>query len=234
MHRTADPRISRDMTARALAGLASLPLDRAERRTAAKLLRIQACGERIAMHGARGQAEIAPTPGARRFLRRQARQEAFHTVLFEGAATLLAGAADPEADLSMPQPLLRIQRRLSEAIERHAFLEAVTIQHIALEGLGHSVLEWLDGELAAAGDPFRRLRRLVLAQEDAHYRFGARWIAAAGDSEYLRRVMHEMMSDAEALLLSVSPLLRRLGGDCGQVLEALRESWRAVPEFARS
>lgn len=197
-----------------------LPLNARERQAAAELLRLQAAGERVAMAGARGQARIAPTRTARRFLIRQSRQEAFHARLFTHAACLLDDSA-PEPD-DIPLPLMRVRKSLADAIVRSAYVEAVLIQHIALEGLGNAVLQRLDEELPVLGSGFDRLRRIILEQEGEHCRFGARVLAQHADVPQLAGVGQRMLDEAEALLILIAPQFRTLGGDVGDIIEPMR------------
>ncbi|MGI9341713.1 MAG: hypothetical protein ACR2QV_02620 [Gammaproteobacteria bacterium] len=200
-----------------------LPLSEPERRAAARLLRIQSFGERVAMQGARGQAQFAPTPEARRFLRRQARQEAFHAWLFERAARALWPDKDRAIVVEIPPALLRVRHRLLDAIGRRSFSEAVVIQHVALEALGHAVLDCLDRELALMSNPFGRLRRVVLAQEDAHCEFGERWLATLREDTDVRRLEEEMTAEVDDMLQAIAPLLTILGGEPEQLIGEMRQ-----------
>jgi len=215
-----------------------LSLDSRRRRAAVSLLRIQAWGERIAMDGARAQAAIAPTRGAQRFLLRQSRQEAFHAWLFERALQGLSDGVVSDrvsvSDSDFPAPMLRVRDLLFDAISRRAYTDAVVIQHVALEGLGIAVLRRLDEELVSFGRHFGRLRRLVLAQEDAHFAFGAQIIAKHGDDERLVRLMRRMLDEAECLLISMAPQFRELGGDVGDVIGPLRAGAPATIGAAQS
>lgn len=223
---------ARRFASRALAGIHSLPLGVQQQQAAAKLLRIQAFGEQVAMEGARGQAAIAPSRDAQRFLVRQSCQEAFHAWLFEHAAQLMSPHDQRVSAVAIPPSLIRIRSRLGDAIERESFIESVVIQHVALEALGYAVLARIDSELDAIGNVFVTLRRLVLAQEQKHFEFGAHWIASAGDDARVHLVAREMTDEAEALLLSIAPLIRELGGDPGEILESMRNSMPLSHEAA--
>ncbi|MEK7838298.1 MAG: hypothetical protein AAB328_09995 [candidate division NC10 bacterium] len=61
-----------------------------ERVPLARLLQFLEHGERLAHDCARAQAALAPDAGARRFLAGQARQEALHAAVFQGAVLWLA------------------------------------------------------------------------------------------------------------------------------------------------
>jgi len=209
-----------------LAAVHRLSLDSHQRRAAASLLRIQTCGERIAMEGARAQAAIAPTREARRFLLRQSRQEAFHARLFGRVAQTLADSVEgdeiPSPNDDIPAPLLRVRDSLHDAISRQAYTEAIVIQHVALEGLGIAVLERLDDELPAICRHFAGFRQLVLAQEAAHFAFGAQILDSHGPDRRLARLVRHMLDEAESLLHSMAPQFRVLGGDVGDMIAPLR------------
>ena len=221
-----------------LATLRRLSLDSHQRLAAARLLRVQAWGERIAMEGARAQAAIAPTREARRFLLRQSRQEAFHARLFARLSQALAKSVgsqrvshrvshrasefDDPLDDEIPAPLARVRDVLFNAIARRDYTEAVVIQHVALEGLGIAVLKLLDDELASFGNRFGRFRRLVLAQEDAHFAFGAQILVSHGPDNRLARLTRQMLDEAECLLVSMAPQFQILGGEVDDVIGPLR------------
>lgn len=205
-----------------VAAINGLPLDAHERRAAAQLLRVQAAGERIARDGARAQAGIAPDRVSRRFLLRQSRQEGFHAVLFDRLARTLDSEDNVVREADIPASLVRIRTALAEAIAGRNYTDAIVIQHVALEGLGHAVLERLDEELPAFGEHFGRLRRLILAQEDAHYAFGARMLVSQRHDGHVIRLTRRMLDEAESLLIAIAPQFHALGGDVADVMEPLR------------
>lgn len=205
-----------------VAAVGHLQLDAQERRAAAQLLRIQTVGERMANEGARGQARLAPDRSARRFLLRQARQERFHAALFERVAQALDQDGERKHDERALARLGRIRASLVEAMSKRRYADAVIIQHVALEGLGHAVLELLDAELPEFGRRFGRVRRLLLVQEDAHYAFGARVLASRENDRRTTRLVYRMLDEAESLLVTIAPQFRALGGDVGDVIEPLR------------
>lgn len=205
-----------------VAAVDRLPLDAHERRAAAQLLRIQAAGERCADAGARAQARIAARRSDRRFLLRQARQESFHAVLFERVAQALDSNPDSASDETALASLERIRAALVDAAAKRRYTDAVVIQHVALEGLGHAVLELLDVELPAFGRRFGHVRRLILAQEDEHYAFGARVLAECAHDRETLPLVRRMLGEAEALLVAIAPQFSVLGGNVGEVIEPLR------------
>jgi hypothetical protein len=209
------------------AAVGRLKLEAPERRAAAQLFRIQAAGERLAGEGARGQARLAPRRSARRFLLRQARQERFHAALFERVAHFLDHKDGCERDGRALERLERIRALLADSLTNGRYADAVIIQHVALEGLGHAVLELLDAELPSSGRRFGRLRRMVLAQEDAHCAFGASVLSSKAHDPRAMGLVRCMLDEAEALLDTIAPQFRALGGDIGDVIEPLRRGMLA-------
>ena len=134
--------------------------------------------------------------------------------------------------VSIPAPLVRIRRRLDESVRRGAFVESVVIQHVALESLGHAVLEKIDSELESVGNVFGRLRRLVLAQERRHHEFGARWVETAGDDGVIREIVWDLAQESERVVVEIAPLLTALGADVDNIIEALRASLAPSREAA--
>ena len=135
-------------------------LESEERRALRHLLTVMAHGERVAMEGASLQARIAPNREARRFLRRQAWQERFHTAIFaHAAAALPADASSPgHGKSAMPAVLTDWRAQIVNALQRDRLAESLLVQQVFLEGLGHVVLRQLDARLMGADDR-RVLRR---------------------------------------------------------------------------
>jgi len=129
-------------------------------------------GERIAMDGARRQAQLCSNAKYRKFLLRQARHEKFHALVFSGAAEVVA-AVTGECENAPPPPVMSLwQQQIITATENEQLAESLLIQQIYLEGLGQVVLQRVDDNLTVVGNPLRRLRRLILRQEEQHHEFG--------------------------------------------------------------
>ena len=138
----------------------------------ARLFSFLVIAERLAHDCALAQAAIAPNAGMRRFLLAQARQEAFHARVFQGAISWLA----PRGISSAPSflPMTRYRALLEDAIRRRDFPETLLAQQVILEGLGDVVLDRISAGMTERGMGFARLRRTLLNQEHAHHIFGLR------------------------------------------------------------
>lgn len=207
------------LTRPTLNAIRRLPLDARETLAAAELLRIQAAGEQIARQGAEEQARLAPTLEERRFLRRQVRQEQLHTIVFEQAARALLPSGAMQVPL--PEALMRVRARLQVELAAGDYPAAVAIQHVALEGLGHVVLELLGRELVAHSRAFDAIRRMILKHEDAHFAFGRRVLQAHGEDDRLRPNVFRALDDAEQIVLELAPRFAILGGDVANVIEPM-------------
>ncbi|MBA2352869.1 MAG: hypothetical protein H0V78_14110 [Burkholderiales bacterium] len=144
-------------------------------------------GERSARDAARKQADIAPDGKARRFLLAQARQEAFHAWVCDGAVHWLA--PDSAGASALPAAVKRALRRYAERIgtdlAEREFTRSLVGMQVVFEGLGAVVLGKLDIGLSKHGKRFAPLRRILLRQEDAHHEFGVRCLQRliASDAE---------------------------------------------------
>jgi hypothetical protein len=187
-----------------------------ERAPIARLLRFLQQGEELARDCARAQAALAPDRPQARFLVTQARQEAYHALVFEGAIAWLA----PRHLGGCPflPPLERYRRLLEEAIRRNRFAETLMAEQIILEGLGEAILNRVEFGLAKRQAPFGRLRRVLLRQEEAHHAFGARALArevAAGRTSYeeLRASAPEYLALADTMVTTLSDLFEDIRED---------------------
>ncbi len=171
----------------------------------ARLFGFLALGEQLSRDCARKQAKLATDPGMRRFLLMQARQEAFHKRLFDGAILYLAPRGIHRPPSLMP--LERYHSLIERALHQRKLTETLLAQQVLLEGLGEVLLHRIDQGMTDRRMGLERLRRLVLAQEHAHHTFGQRrierHISAEDDArESLRRhtevyllLIEQMFSD---------------------------------------
>jgi 1,2-phenylacetyl-CoA epoxidase catalytic subunit len=144
-----------------------------ERVPIARLLTFLEHGERLAHDCASAQAALAPEK-QQRFLASQARQEAGHAWVFQGAIAWLA----PKhlGDSPFLPALERYRTLLDAALQRGDFAETLMAEQIILEGLGEAILARIEEGLAKRTAPFGRLRRILLRQEEAHHNFGRRML----------------------------------------------------------
>ena len=187
-----------------------------ERVPIARLLTFLEHGERMAHGCAQRQATLAPDPKTRRFLTTQARQEAMHAVVFHGAIAWLAPRHLGDAPFL---PALEDYRRLlAEALERGDWLESILAEQVILEGLGEANLTRIEGGLEKRQAPFRRLRRVLLHQEEAHHDFGRRVLERAmvdghRELESLRLRTQDYLALTDSMVLTLCDLFETIDED---------------------
>jgi len=143
----------------------------------ARLLTFLAHGEWMAHECAQAQATLSMDHRMQRFLVSQAKQEAMHAVVFQGAVAWLAPKHLGDAPFF---PALEGNRRmLSEALARQDLLETFRVEQVVLEGLGEAILTRIEQGLVKRAAPFGRLRRILLHQEEVHHGFGRRQLERA-------------------------------------------------------
>lgn len=187
-----------------------------ERVPVARLLRFLEQGERLAHDCARAQAGIAPDIGTRRFLFGQARQEALHAVVFQGAIAWLAPRQLGTCPL-LP-PLERYRALIDEAIRQGNFAETLLAEQIILEGLGEAILQRIEYGLAKRKAGFGWFRRLLLHQEEAHHAFGHRALERAfargeASPEALRPRAQEYLALTDAMVTTLRDLFDAIDED---------------------
>ena len=190
-----------------------------ERVPMARLLTFLAAGERLAHDCAKAQTGMVDNDGSRRFLLSQARQEAMHARVFQGAILWLA----PRhlGDCPLLPPLEQYRAKLMAAIDRGDLVEAVLAEQVILEGMGEALLNRIEAGLVKHDAPFGRLRRILLLQEDAHAGFGRR---------VLERSMADGVTDAGTLRACAQPYL----GLARDMVTTLCELFDAIDEDATS
>ena len=143
-----------------------------QRRKIARLFAFLQQAEHLALDCSRQQAELFEDPADRRFLLNQSHQEAFHARVFKAGAGMLA----PRGAGSVPGlEALRDYRILTEeALRRGNAIESLLAMQVVFEGLGEVLVKRIDTGFDERGirGLCRRVRHLVVGQEDAHHRFG--------------------------------------------------------------
>ena len=146
-----------------------MPLHPGETTQIARLFGFLLLGEQLAGDMAARQAALAPVPKLGRFLQTQARQEAFHAVVFQGVIHWLA----PRGVRTPRHPSMERYRGLMEsALARGDLAESLLALQVLLEAMGDVVLEAIDAGIERRGLGFKRLRRVLRQQEQMHYAFG--------------------------------------------------------------
>jgi hypothetical protein len=191
-----------------------------ERVPIARLLSFLEQGERLAHDCAKAQAGLAAEArlpaGASQFLLSQARQEAGHALVFQGAIAWLA----PRRLGSSPllRPLERYRAKLTTAIQRKDFAETLMAEQIILEGLGEAILRRIEAGLARRDAPFSRLRRILLHQEEAHHAFGERMLRRAFEAGMaspadLRERAQDYLALAQEMVMTLTDLFADIEED---------------------
>ncbi len=182
----------------------------------ARLLTFLEHGERMANECAKAQASLARESGDRRFLMSQARQEAAHAVVFQGAIAWLA----PKhlGDVPFLPALEEYRSLLHDALQRRDFLETLLAEQVILEGLGEAILSRIEEGLVKRAAPFGRLRRVLLSQEEAHHGFGRRALERAinegkTDVDALRRCAQRYLALTDQMVLTLSDLFESIAED---------------------
>lgn len=182
----------------------------------ARLLTFLEHGERMANGCAKAQAALAPEAGARRFLLSQARQEAMHALVFQGAIAWLAPKHLGDAPFL---PALEEYRKiLNDALDRQDLLETFLAEQVILEGLGEAILTRIEQGLAKRHAPFSRLRRILLRQEEVHHGFGRRQLERASergevDQTHLRQRAQHYLALTDAMVLTLRDLFDTIDED---------------------
>ena len=182
----------------------------------ARLLTFLEHGERLAHTCAKAQAGLAAEDSQRRFFLSQARQEATHALIFQGAIACLAPRYLGQTP--MLPALEEYRTLLCDALARKDLIETVLAEQVILEGLGEALLTRIEAGLVKRAAPFGRLRRMLLSQEEAHHGFGRRMLErtmADGhtDAVSLQRHAQTYLELTERMVLALSDLFESIDED---------------------
>src|ERR1043166_3068875 len=136
----------------------------------ARLLTFLEQGERLANQCAQAQAAMVQDLRSRHFLLGQARQEAAHAWIFQGAIAWLAPRHLGDAPFL---PALEEYRNLlDQALARQDLLETFLAEQVILEGLGEAILMRIKKGLIKRAAPFVRLQKWFPHQDEAYLASG--------------------------------------------------------------
>jgi len=181
-----------------------------ERHHIARMFAFLLQGEQLARDCSRRQIELFEDQAAKKFLRNQSRQEQFHSSVFKAGVGVLA----PRGISGIPgQKQMSDYRRLvEEALQRGDAMESLLAMQIILEGLGDVLVKRIDAgfELRGMGILCRRVRHLIVGQEDAHHAFGVNRFKQSFEHQevpdYLLERSQVYLGLLDELVASVSPL----------------------------
>ena len=182
----------------------------------ARLLTFLEYGERLAHDCAFAQSALAPQRGMQRFLASQARQESAHAWVFHGAIAWLAPRHI--GDSPFLPALEQYRALLEDALQRRDMPETLMAEQLILEGLGEAILGRIEEGLVKRGAPFGSLRRVLLAQEEAHHDFGRRMLdrafaAGATSPDALRVRAQEYLALTDRMVSTLGDLFESIDED---------------------
>lgn len=196
-----------------------------ERQQIARLFAFLLQGEHLAFDCARQQVVLFNDKPTKIFLSNQARQEKFHCQVFKAGI----GITSPRGVTNVPggKEMQVYRRLLTEAWERGDQSETLLGMQIILEGMGDVTVRHISAgfELRGIGSICRRVRHLILGQEDAHHAFGLQRFKASLDDksvpDYLIQRSQDYLNLLESLMLSVSELFLHFDEQAEQYSEEL-------------
>jgi len=181
-----------------------------ERYQIARLFAFLLQGEQLAFDCASQQVNLFEDRHAKKFLNNQSRQEKFHGSVFKAGIGILA----PRGVSGVPgkKQMIDYGRLVDEALQRGDALESLLAMQIILEGLGDVLVKRIDAgfELRGIGGLCRRVRHLIVGQEDAHHAFGVNRFEAYFDQReipvYLLQRSQDYLGLLDELVISVSSM----------------------------
>ncbi|MDR4459569.1 MAG: ferritin-like domain-containing protein [Nitrospirales bacterium] len=199
----------------------------------AQLLRFMVLGEQLAHDCAKAQATLVRGPGLQRFLASQAKQEGRHAVVFQWAIQWLAPRG-PQS-LVISHQMNQYRRLLMTALTRGDVAESLLAEQIILEGLGQAILQRLETGLAKRKAPFRKLRQILLQQEEAHHGFGLRTLNRMADNghtsiDHLRKLAPAYLELGKSMLFSAQDSFHSIQED---PQEYWQDFQRGLPAWLR-
>lgn len=184
------------------------------RRQAARLFVALEYGEQLAHDCARQQLRWIGDSRAQRFLNAQARQEASHAGFYRRAAEWLL----PGHHYKPPLTLRQYGNRLQHALDNNDICDSLSGSQVVLEGFGEQIISRLNRGMDNHGIGFRRLRRILLRQEQSHYAFGLRMlqqqsISTPADAERIPALAADYLQQVHHIIHEMSDVFVSLDED---------------------
>lgn len=173
-----------------------------EKKHIARYLKFLLYCEKMALRCSAKQAKLCDDMQMNRFLMRQSRQEKFHAMTFRSGILFLAPKG---VDTPAKKHTATYSALLDEAITKHDLLSSVIGLHVILEGMGEVALSRLDFGIKQRDIGLQKLRCAILAQEDAHHKFGLEFLKKNRSSiisvqpEAYLSVINDMLSSLQNL-----------------------------------
>ncbi len=180
-------------------------------------------GEGIACDCAERQAAMA-SGRKRHFFLTQAQQERHHARVFSRVVLCLA----PRGGGQVPLALHAYRSRLQRACQRNDFAETLVGQQVVLESVGELILQRMDAKFDQRRIGFKRIRKILLAQERGHLAFGTRLLQNLLQSnevkqERVQETVAEYLRLADNLLVELQPVFDVVGADAKWYRVELRQ-----------
>lgn len=174
-------------------------------------------GEQLAHQCAQQQAQLFNDPVAARFFANQAKQERFHARVFKTGIGIVRPSGIKD-DLGK-KAFTDYSRELLGAVERGDKLESLIGMQIIMEGLAEVSLQHISDGFPGRGVGFKRIRHVIVGQEEAHHQFGVKQLQTylpEADLNKLANTYKVYLELAEGLLYSVRDLFQYFDEDADQ------------------
>lgn len=160
----------------------------------------------------------------RGFFARQARQEKHHAQVFRRVIL----CATPFAAAAVPPGLKRFRSDLEAACNRRDQVESLVGQQVVLEGFGELVLFRMDRKFDQRGVGFRRVRKILLHQEQGHLAFGERVLrglleSGAARLDRIQDTAARYLYQVDQILDELQPVFEVVDADCDGYKKELRQ-----------
>ncbi|MGB5718492.1 MAG: hypothetical protein WBN81_15530 [Gammaproteobacteria bacterium] len=201
------------------------------RRQATRLFAALEYGEQLAHNCARQQLHWIDDTRAQRFLKTQARQEASHATFYRCAAEWLM----PGHHYQPPASLRQYGKRLQRALDNNDLCDSLTGSQIVLEGFGEQIISRLNRGMDNHGIGFRRIRQLLLRQEQSHYAFGLRMLqqqtaSEAANAGRIQTLAADYLQQVQRIMEEMSDVFVSLDEDPGEYCNDLLDN---LPDWIR-
>ena len=198
-----------------------------ERLQIARLFNFFKEGEILAHNCAKQQAKLFTDPVSRRFLLAQTRQEKMHARVFKAGIGILAPRGIGE--VAAKRELATYGRLLESAFDRGDACDTLLGMQIILEGMADIALKRISDGFPSRGLTFRRIRQLVVGQEDAHHAFGLRRFQSllpTQNSELiqLQNLSQQYLETIDTMLISLTPLFNYFEEDPRQYFDEMLQA----------
>lgn len=191
-------------------------------REATRLFSSLEYGEQLAHECALRQSAIIGCNKSRKFLKVQALQEFMHAKFYNKAIDHIGSNKKNH----IPDALTVYAKRLQQAMKKEDTTDYLVGSQVVLEGFGEQIIQRLNVELDNHGIGFKRIRKLIIRQEQSHQAFGLQMLKSQIENgetkiEYVEELVSEYLHHIQSIIVEMDDVFGSFDANAEDIIMIL-------------